>query len=196
MNTSNRFHRSHPSRADTRRCPVQSTRRSELATLTVPPRRLSLKHGARRACRSVVPRLGPIGPFGATTESTRPPLVPIDESNIRAKATGGLAAWQQIVLAAYIEKHIAEPVTVHALARFVYLSSSCFRRAFKRSFGIPPHRYVVQQRIERAKAPLLVSRWSIAEIARSLSFTQTSSFPTAFLKITGNTPIEYRMNQR
>ena len=58
-------------------------------------------------------------------------------------ANSGLAAWQQLVVAAYIEKHIAESITVHALARFVYLTSHCFSRAFKRSFGIPPHRYVI-----------------------------------------------------
>ena len=77
----------------------------------------------------------------------------------------------ELVVAAYIEKHIAESITVHALARFVYLTSHCFSRAFKRSFGIPPHRYVIQQRIERGKTLLAGSAWSIAEIALALGFT-------------------------
>jgi AraC family transcriptional regulator len=68
------------------------------------------------------------------------------------QARSGLAAWQQLVVAAYIEKHLAESITVRELARFVYLSSSCFSRRFRQSFGIPPYRYVVQQRIERVKA--------------------------------------------
>ena len=46
------------------------------------------------------------------------------------EAGSGLAAWQQVVLAAYIEKHISESITVRTLARFVYLSSYRFCRAF------------------------------------------------------------------
>jgi AraC family transcriptional regulator len=61
---------------------------------------------------------------------------------------------------------------------------------------VSPHRYLVQQRIDRAKALLLAPKWSIAEIALALGFSQTSSFSTAFRKITGTTPIEYRVNQQ
>ena len=56
------------------------------------------------------------------------------------KGKNGLAAWQEIVLARYIEKHLTEPIRTRALARFVCLSSYGFLRAFKRSFGIPPLR--------------------------------------------------------
>ena len=116
------------------------------------------------------------------------------ESCVQAKS--GLAAWQQVVVAAYIQKHIGESITVRALARFVYLTSHCFSRAFKRSFGIPPHRYVIQQRIERGKTLLAGSAWSIAEIGLALGFTRTSSFSAAFRKITGIAPTEYRMTQQ
>ena len=113
----------------------------------------------------------------------------------RVQARAGLAAWQQVVVSAYIEKHIADSITVRALARFVYLSSCCFYRAFKRSFGIPPHRYLVQQRIERAKALLASSAWSITEIGFALGFSQTSSLSAAFRYLTGLTPTEYRRTQ-
>ena len=114
----------------------------------------------------------------------------------RVQPRAGLAAWQQVVVSAYIEKHIADSITVRALARFVYLSSCCFYRAFKRSFGIPPHRYLVQQRIERAKTLLASSAWSITEIGLALGFSQTSSFSAAFRNVTGITPTEYRRAQR
>jgi AraC family transcriptional regulator len=97
-----------------------------------------------------------------------------------------------LVVTAYIEKHLAEPITVRALARFVYLSSQGFSGAFKRSFGLPPHRYLVQKRIERAKALLTSSACSITEIALALGFSQTSSFSARFRKMTGLTPTEYR----
>jgi AraC family transcriptional regulator len=112
------------------------------------------------------------------------------------QARAGLGAWQQVVITAYIEKHIADSITVGALARFVYLSSCCFYRAFKQSFGIPPHRYLVQQWIGRAKTLLARSAWSITEIALALGFSQTSSFSAAFRNVTGLTPTDYRRAQR
>jgi AraC family transcriptional regulator len=55
-----------------------------------------------------------------------------------------------------------------------------------------PRRYFVQQRIERAKALLAGSEWSITEIAIALGFSQTSSFSAAFQYLTGLAPTEYR----
>jgi AraC family transcriptional regulator len=120
----------------------------------------------------------------------------IHKRKINQHANTKLAAWQQIVIAAYVQKHIAESITVRALARFVYLSSERFSRAFKRSFGIPPHRYVIQQRVERGKTLLTRSALSIAEIGLALGFSRTSSFSAAFRKVTGISPIEYRLSQQ
>jgi AraC family transcriptional regulator len=96
------------------------------------------------------------------------------------------------VVAAYIQKHLSESIRIRALARFVYLSSHSFSRAFKQSFRMPPRRYFLQQRIERSKALLARSEWSITEIAIVLGFSQTSSFSAAFRHLTGLTPTEYR----
>jgi AraC family transcriptional regulator len=104
----------------------------------------------------------------------------------------GLALWQQGVLATYIEKHLAESIRIRALASFVYLNSCNFCRAFKKSFGISPHRYLIHRRVERAKALLIDPTWSVTEIGRALGFRQTRSFSAAFRNLTGTTPAEYR----
>jgi AraC family transcriptional regulator len=111
---------------------------------------------------------------------------------IRPATRKGLAVWQQVVVAAYIQKHISESIRIGALARFVYLSLRSFSRAFKQSFGMPPRRYFVQQRIEWAKSLLAGSELSITEIAIAIGFSQTSSFSAAFRYLTGLTPTEYR----
>jgi AraC family transcriptional regulator len=112
------------------------------------------------------------------------------------RRNNGLAAWQQLVLIAYMEKHIAQSISVRALARFVYLSCDGFRRAFKRSFGMPPRRYLIRLRIERAKTLLAHSAWSVTAIGLALGFSLTSSFSAAFRRVTGISPTEYRQIHR
>jgi AraC family transcriptional regulator len=105
---------------------------------------------------------------------------------------GSLAVWQQRLVASYIEEHLAEPIPLDALAKLVHLSSYYFCRAFKQSFGIPPHRYHISRRIERAKALLAEPACSVTEIALELGFSETSSFSAAFRHMSGITPTEYR----
>jgi len=104
---------------------------------------------------------------------------------------GGLAAWQRRVVASYIEEHLAEPISLATLARLVRLSPYHFSRAFKQSFGMPPHRYHTHRRIERAKILLGRHAFSITDIGLSVGFHETSSFTTAFRKIAGLTPSRY-----
>ena len=107
-------------------------------------------------------------------------------------ARGGLAAWQQRIVAGYIEEHLAEPISLAALAKLVRLSSYYFCRAFKQSFGIPPRRYHINRRIEHAKALLSNPTLSVTEIGLALGFSETSSFSAAFRHTTGITPTQYR----
>ena len=67
---------------------------------------------------------------------------------------GGLPGWQQNKLMQYVEEHLAEEVSLASLAGLVQLSPYHFSRAFKQSFGVPPHRYLTDRRIERAKSLL------------------------------------------
>ncbi|MGY3609643.1 MULTISPECIES: helix-turn-helix transcriptional regulator [unclassified Bradyrhizobium] len=107
-------------------------------------------------------------------------------------ARGGLAVWQQRAVTRYIEEHLAEPISLAALAGLARLSSYYFCRAFKQSFGMPPHRYHINRRIERAKALLGDPGRSVTDIGLALGFSETSSFSAAFRQMTGNTPSQYR----
>jgi AraC family transcriptional regulator len=110
---------------------------------------------------------------------------------VEAQVRGGLAAWQQRIVTAYIEEHLAEPISLATLAQLARLSPHYFCRAFKQSFGVPPHRYHTARRIERAKILLAKPAPSVTHIGFAVGFSQTSSFTAAFRKATGLTPTGY-----
>jgi AraC family transcriptional regulator len=113
-------------------------------------------------------------------------------SALASETRGGLPGWQQKKVAQYIEEHLANEISLLSLAQLVRLSPFHFSRAFKQSFGMPPHRYLTWQRIERAKALLGERRLSVTEIGLDVGFSETSSFTAAFRKLTGETPTAYR----
>ena len=107
---------------------------------------------------------------------------------------GGLALWQQRLATSCIEEHLAKKISIGSLAALVRLSPSQFCRAFKQSFGVPPHRYHINCRIERAKALLRDYERSVTEIAFMVGFGDASAFSAAFRQSTGETPTAYRRN--
>jgi AraC family transcriptional regulator len=111
---------------------------------------------------------------------------------VQASTSGGLAAWQGRKAVAYIEEHLAEPISLDVLAALVGLSAGYFCAAFRRSFGMPPHRYQRSQRIERAKRLLAKRAASVTDVGLSVGYSDSSAFCTAFRRITGLTPTAYR----
>ncbi len=105
---------------------------------------------------------------------------------------GGLAGWQKNCVIEYIEENLAEPVSLATLAELAQLSPFHFSRAFKQSFGLPPHRYHTSRRIELAKSLLAKPGLSVTDIALRIGYSETSSFTAVFRKLTGRTPTDYR----
>ena len=92
----------------------------------------------------------------------------------------------------YIQQNLDQALTLAELAALVYMSPYYFARLFKCSTGVPPHRFVVQQRIARACAILATPEPSIAQISRMVGFRSPSHFTTVFRRVTGITPKGYR----
>lgn len=119
-------------------------------------------------------------------------LARLNDGTTPVVARGGLSAWQRKKVADFIEEHVADEVRLARLAALVGLSPYHFGRAFKQSFGVPPHRYHVQRRIERAKTLLAKPGQSVTAVAIAVGFAETSSFSAAFRRVTGLTPRDYR----
>jgi AraC family transcriptional regulator len=108
---------------------------------------------------------------------------------------GGLPGWQQRRLTDFIEEHLAEEISLAALAALADLSLYHFARAFTQSFGVPPHRYHMTRRIDRARSLLQKPALSVTQIGIQIGFRETSSFTRAFRRLTGLTPTEYRRHR-
>src|SRR5258707_11543844 len=86
-------------------------------------------------------------------------------------------------------------IRLPTLARQCGLSVSHFARAFRQSFGTPPHHYLVLQRVERAKAILSGSTRALAEVAQQAGFSDQASFSRTFKAVVGTTPGQWRRQQ-
>jgi AraC family transcriptional regulator len=93
---------------------------------------------------------------------------------------------------AYIEDRLDDDLTIDRLASVACLSRFHFVRAFKTATGRPPHRYVSEKRLERAKALLTCEDRSLDDIALALRFSCQANFTRAFRQATGQTPGQYR----
>ena len=92
----------------------------------------------------------------------------------------------------HIQQNLDKDLTLAELAALLYMSPYHFARLFKCSTGVPPHRFVVRQRIARARAFLATQELSIAQISRMVGFRTPSHFTTVFRRVTGITPGGYR----
>jgi AraC-like DNA-binding protein len=85
---------------------------------------------------------------------------------------------------------------VRRLARVSGVSEAHFARSFKEAFGVPPHRYLLTRRIERAAALLRDTDLSITEIAFDTGWKSLGTFGRTFRDITGESPSELRAREK
>jgi transcriptional regulator GlxA family with amidase domain len=85
---------------------------------------------------------------------------------------------------------------VGRLARVSAVSEAHFARSFKEAFGIPPHRYLLTRRIERAKALLRETDLAITEIAFQTGWGSLGTFGRTFRDVTGESPGELRAREK
>ncbi len=78
------------------------------------------------------------------------------------------------------------------LARRAGLSPQHLSECFTRDIGLPPHRYLVRLRVERARELLARSDLSVTDIALELGFASSQHFATAFKAQTGRSAAQWR----
>jgi AraC family transcriptional regulator len=116
----------------------------------------------------------------------------INDARPHEPAKGGLSASSLRRLNEYVADNLDRPISLDDLSNVTGLSKRHFIRAFAESAGQTPHRYLVLQRIEKAKQLLVSSTGSITEIGLAVGFSHAQHFSNKFKALTGLTPSRYR----
>jgi len=113
----------------------------------------------------------------------------------RPLVTGGLAPWQLRLARDAINARLEEELSLEQLAHECRLSVTHFAKAFARSTGISPHRWLMQRRVDVARGLMLTTDSSLVEISLKCGFSDQSHFTKVFAEATGETPGRWRQIQ-
>lgn len=111
---------------------------------------------------------------------------------ISAPARGGLARWQAKRACERLEADLGGKLSLQKIAAELDLSVSHFSRAFRISLGLPPHQWLLHQRVKIAKQLMSVRDLPLSEIAISAGFANQSHFTRVFSSIVGASPAVWR----
>jgi AraC family transcriptional regulator len=92
----------------------------------------------------------------------------------------------------YIDSHLHRNVTLSEMSGLVQLTPRYFCGAFKQAMGRPPHQYLIEQRVERARTLLEDPHLSLTDVALTVGFNSQSHLNDHFRRIVGITPARYR----
>jgi AraC family transcriptional regulator len=110
----------------------------------------------------------------------------------RADSRNSLLAWQARRVCDYIDKRIGSRILVSDLSAIVQRSECHFARAFKQTFGEPPHTYLVRRRLELASRMMVDSDALLSDIALTCGFSDQSHLTRLFRQHIGQSPAAWR----
>lgn len=123
---------------------------------------------------------------------------PVSGTNSRQptlNAKGGLSVRSARKVQEFLNENFSRKLALAEMAAVCGLSPYHFVRAFSRTFGMPPHQYVLELRLDLAEKLLADSRMTIADIAHSSGFSSQSHFTTVMKKYRQVTPLQLRVGK-
>jgi AraC family transcriptional regulator len=96
----------------------------------------------------------------------------------------------------YMTAHIDSAINLSDIAKATNRSPSHVARMFRNELGMPPHRYLIQLRVEKARRLLEKTSMSIAEIAYECGFAHQEHLTRLFGRYSGTTPAAFRRSKR
>jgi AraC family transcriptional regulator len=105
---------------------------------------------------------------------------------------GGLSPLQMRRATEFLEAHLDGNIVLQQVAEACELSVSHFARAFKKTFRMPPYKWLIERRVDRARDLMTNSRLPLADIAVQCGFADDSALNRSFKRIHGVTPAIWR----
>jgi AraC family transcriptional regulator len=112
------------------------------------------------------------------------------------RTCGHLAPWQARRAKEFLNANLYGDVSLDSVATECSLSVSHFAHAFRRTFGRPPQRWLMERRVDAVKSLLLTSRLTLAEIAGKCGFADQSALNRSFKRVVGESPGEWRRSRK
>ncbi|MFD1985803.1 helix-turn-helix transcriptional regulator [Mesorhizobium newzealandense] len=103
---------------------------------------------------------------------------------------GGLSVQSARRVQEFLNENFSRKLALADMAAVCGLSPYHFVRAFSKTFGAPPHQYVLDLRLDFAERLLADSRMTIADIAHLAGFSSQSHFTTVMKKYRQVTPLQ------
>jgi AraC family transcriptional regulator len=113
-------------------------------------------------------------------------------ASAKQTATGGLSGYKLRRVKEFIDENLEEDLSLAEISAIADLSQFHFARAFRKSTGLTPQQFLMQQRIERAKQLLSKDDLPIVEVSLRTGFKNQSHFTSLFRKFTNLTPKTWR----
>lgn len=104
----------------------------------------------------------------------------------------GLSGRRLKKVLSFIEEQLAENLSVEQIAEVAGVSASHVKAQFRKTVGVPVHQYVIQRRVERARALLAQDGLSMAAIAQAAGFAHQSHMARHMRRVLGAPPLEVK----
>jgi AraC-like DNA-binding protein/DNA-binding GntR family transcriptional regulator len=129
-------------------------------------------------------------------KAPRRDLAPVDGYSVPRRSVqtyrGGLGSARLRRVTELVHAKIEDELSLDEMAESVGLSTAHFSQMFRKSTGESPHRYVLRQRVERAKEMLRAAEARVLDVAVACGFKTQQHFARVFRRICGASPTEYR----
>ena len=133
------------------------------------------------------------GPAAARAAVSRlQALLAVSTEHDTADVRGNLVPWQKQRIDRYMRARLGQQLSVTELAAQVSLSVSHFCRAFKGSFGVPPHAHLIRLRIERAQRLMLGTQEPLSQIALACGLADQAHLSKLFRRAMHESPSTWR----
>jgi AraC family transcriptional regulator len=123
-------------------------------------------------------------------------LLALQSRKVAAPTGRALPAWRLRHVLEYIEAHLDQDLTLAELAGVAGFSLSHFKPLFRAAVGMPAHRFVLERRVERARARLLEGTGSLTDIALETGFAHPSHMARCMRRVLGASPSQIAGSSR